>query len=42
MPLWKVYHPPGAYTGDEKKGLAQAITSVYGRVMPKFYGGVVF
>ena len=42
MPLWKVYHPKGAYTPEDKKGIAQAITAVYGRVMPKFYVGVVF
>jgi phenylpyruvate tautomerase PptA (4-oxalocrotonate tautomerase family) len=42
MPLWKIYHPPGAYTAADKQGLAQAITSVYSRSMPKFYVGVVF
>lgn len=42
MPLWKIYHPQDAYTADDKRALAQAITAVYGRVMPKFYVGVVF
>ena len=42
MPLWKIYHPVDAFTADDKKGIAQAITGVYGRVMPKFYVGVVF
>jgi phenylpyruvate tautomerase PptA (4-oxalocrotonate tautomerase family) len=42
MPLWKIYHPPGVYSQDDRKAIAQAITSVYGRVMPKFYVGVVF
>lgn len=42
MPLWKVYHPIGAYTAEDKAGIARAITAVYGRVMPKFYVGVVF
>lgn len=34
MPLWKIYHSPGVYTAEDKRGLAQAITGVYGRVMP--------
>jgi phenylpyruvate tautomerase PptA (4-oxalocrotonate tautomerase family) len=42
MPLWNVYHPPGAYTPEDKQAFAKAITGVYGRVMPKFYVGVVF
>lgn len=42
MPLWKIYHPPGAYSSDEKKNMAVAITDVYGRVMPRFYVNVLF
>src|SRR3546814_1413071 len=42
MPLWKIYHPVDAFTADDKKGIAQALTGIYGRVMPKFYVGVVF
>ncbi len=42
MPLWKIYHPVGAYTPEDKRGIAQALTGLYGRVMPKFYVGVVF
>src|SRR3546814_7181061 len=42
MPLWKIYHPFDAFTADDKKGIAQALTGIYGRVMPKFYVGVVF
>lgn len=42
MPLWKIYHPKGAFSGEDKQGLARAITDVYGRAMPKFYVGVVF
>lgn len=42
MPLWKIYHPPGAFSPEDKKGIAEALTGVYGRVMPKFYVGVVF
>ncbi|HEY0646258.1 tautomerase family protein [Phenylobacterium sp.] len=42
MPLWKVYHPVGAYTRDEKQAFSAAVTEIYGRIMPKFYVGVVF
>jgi phenylpyruvate tautomerase PptA (4-oxalocrotonate tautomerase family) len=43
MPLWKVYHPVGAYSAQDKKALAQAITAVYAQVpLPKFYVVVVF
>jgi phenylpyruvate tautomerase PptA (4-oxalocrotonate tautomerase family) len=43
MPLWKVYHPVGAYTAEDKKALAQRITSVYASVpIPKFYAVVIF
>lgn len=42
MPLWKIYHPVGSYTPADKQALSAAITAVYGRVMPKFYVGVVF
>jgi len=42
MPLWKIYHPKDAFTDDQKKGLAQAITDVYARGMPRFYVGVVY
>lgn len=41
MPLWKIYHPPGAFSVEEKQGLSQAITALYAR-LPKFYVGVVF
>ena len=42
MPLWKIYHTVDAYSAVDKQAFAQAITAVYGRVMPKFYVGVVF
>lgn len=42
MPLWKVYHPKDAFTAEQKKALATAITDVYARGMPRFYVGVVF
>ncbi|HYE44231.1 MAG TPA: tautomerase family protein [Caulobacter sp.] len=42
MPLWKIYTPPKAFTADDKKSIAEALTGLYGRVMPRFYVGVVF
>ncbi len=41
MPLWKIYHPEGAYTPQDKQAIAARITEVY-RMLPKFYVGVVF
>ena len=41
MPLWKIYHPVGAFSAEQKKGLSEAITALYSR-LPKFYVGVVF
>jgi phenylpyruvate tautomerase PptA (4-oxalocrotonate tautomerase family) len=41
MPLWKVYHPVGAFTPQDKQQLSERITALYVR-LPKFYVGVVF
>lgn len=41
MPLWKIYHPVGAFTPQDKQQLSQRITALYAR-LPKFYVGVVF
>lgn len=41
MPLWKVYHPVGAFTADDKKAPASEVTDVYAKIpIPIFY--VVF
>ena len=43
MPLWKVYHPVGAFTAEDKKQLAEALTDVYAGVpIPKFYVVIIF
>lgn len=43
MPLWKVYHPAGAFTAEDKKKLAHEITQVYAGIpIPKFYVVFVF
>lgn len=41
MPLWKIYHPVGAFSPEDKQQLSQRITALYSR-LPKFYVGVVF
>jgi phenylpyruvate tautomerase PptA (4-oxalocrotonate tautomerase family) len=41
VPFWKIYHPPGAFTPEDKHDLSKRITDLY-RVMPKFYVIVVF
>ena len=41
MPLWKIYHPAGKFSSDDKQAIAERITSIY-RILPKFYVGVVF
>ena len=41
MPFWKIYHPVGAFTAEDKRALSQRITELY-RALPKFYVIVVF
>ena len=31
MPLWKVYHPVGAYSAQDKKEFAEKVTAMYSR-----------
>jgi phenylpyruvate tautomerase PptA (4-oxalocrotonate tautomerase family) len=43
MPLWKIHHPVEAFTADDKKQFAAAITSIYDALpIPKFYVVVLF
>jgi phenylpyruvate tautomerase PptA (4-oxalocrotonate tautomerase family) len=43
MPLWKVYHPEGAYSLQDKHAFSKRITEIYFEVpLPKFYVVVVF
>ena len=43
MPLWKVYHPVGAFTAEDKKALAKRVTEVYASIpIPKFYVVIIF
>jgi phenylpyruvate tautomerase PptA (4-oxalocrotonate tautomerase family) len=41
MPLWKIYHPEGAFSVEDKQAISERITGIY-RGLPKFYVGVVF
>jgi phenylpyruvate tautomerase PptA (4-oxalocrotonate tautomerase family) len=41
MPLWKVYHPVGAYSAEDKRALAKRITAVYSS-LPRFYVNIIF
>ena len=43
MPLWKVYHPVGAYSAKDKKEFAEKVTEMYSRIpIPKFYVVMIF
>jgi|ERR1700733_11877158 phenylpyruvate tautomerase PptA (4-oxalocrotonate tautomerase family) len=41
MPLWKIYHPTGAFTTEEKHAFSRRITDLYA-ILPKFYVNVIF
>lgn len=41
MPFWKIYHPVGAFTAEDKRDLSKRITGLY-RSLPKFYVIVAF
>jgi phenylpyruvate tautomerase PptA (4-oxalocrotonate tautomerase family) len=41
MPLWKIYHPEGAYSPQDKQAISARISDIY-RSLPRFYVGVVF
>ncbi|MFJ3762786.1 tautomerase family protein [Streptomyces sp. NPDC090080] len=43
MPLWHIYHPPGAYTSEQKQHFAADVTGFYtGIGLPAFYAVIVF
>ena len=43
MPLWKVYHPIGAYSAQDKRDFAERVTAMYSRIpIPKFYVVMIF
>ncbi|MGO4155431.1 tautomerase family protein [Cupriavidus sp. YAF13] len=43
MPLWKIYHPAGAYAAEDKKAMSKVITEAYAQIpIPRFYVVVIF
>ena|SRR3990167_9653844 len=42
MPLWTVYHSENTLSDADKAALSEKLTDIYGRVMPRFYVGIVF
>lgn len=43
MPLWKIYHPAGAFTSGDKVALSEQITNLYAGIpIPRFYAVVIF
>jgi phenylpyruvate tautomerase PptA (4-oxalocrotonate tautomerase family) len=42
MPFWRIYHPPGFYTDDEKLAFASSITNDVYYTIPPFWVDVVF
>lgn len=42
MPVWQIYHPENTYTDEDKHAIAQRVTDMYGRVLPRFYVNVFF
>jgi hypothetical protein len=42
MPLRKIHHPVGAYTAEERKEFAEAITRVYQAIpIPRLYAVII-
>jgi len=42
MPLWKVYHPAGAFPAEDKKALSERVTNLANIYIPKFYVVLIF
>jgi phenylpyruvate tautomerase PptA (4-oxalocrotonate tautomerase family) len=43
MPLWKIYHPVGAYSAQDKKEFAEKVTAMYSWIpIPKSYVVMIF
>ncbi|MBR8257229.1 tautomerase family protein [Burkholderia ambifaria] len=43
MPMWKIYHPAGAFSAEDKQAMSKVITDVYARLpIPRFYVVVIF
>ncbi|CAM6083098.1 unnamed protein product [Calypogeia fissa] len=43
MPLHRIFHPPGIFSGEDKKAIAERITAIYTSIgLPAFYVVVLF
>ena len=42
MPLWTIYHPAHAFSPEDKDAMAEKVSDIYARVMPRFYVNMVF
>ncbi|CAM6116663.1 unnamed protein product [Calypogeia fissa] len=43
MPLHRIFHPPGIFSGEDKKAIAKRLTAIYTSVgLPEFYVIVLF
>ncbi|CAM6116665.1 unnamed protein product [Calypogeia fissa] len=43
MPLHRIFHPPGIFSGEDKKAIAERLTAIYtAGGLPAFYVGVIF
>src|SRR6202000_3311934 len=43
MPLWQIFHPEHAYTGEDKKIFSERITALYAQMpIPEFYVVALF
>ena len=42
MPMWQIYHPPGAFSDADKQAIAQRVTGIYESFLPRFYVNVFF
>lgn len=43
MPMWKIYHPAGAFSAEDKAALSEQITNVYAGIpIPRFYVVTIF
>ncbi|CAM6083099.1 unnamed protein product [Calypogeia fissa] len=43
MPLHRIFHPPGIFSGEDKKAIAERLTAIYtGFGIPAFYVDVLF
>lgn len=42
MPIWQIFHPKNTFSHAEKQAVAECVTDLYGRFLPRFYVSVLF